>query len=383
MPEASKVEPSTGTWAAPRVSQRLPAFPWDRLTPYKTTAQTHPDGLIDLSIGSPRDRVPEVVRRALADGADQPGYPRTEGTPELREAAAGWLSRTCGVSGLSPSNVLPTIGSKELVAGLPWMLGLGPGDEVVLPELSYPTYDVGVRLAGADAVVTDSLTSLGPGRPRLVWVNSPGNPTGRVLPPEHLRKIVEWARERGAVVASDECYIGLGWETDPVSILDSQVCGGSYDGLLALHSLSKRSNLAGYRAGLVAGDADLIGELLEVRRHAGLLVPAPVQTAMVAALDDEEHASEQRARYAARRAVLRPAVESAGWRVEHSEAGLYLWASHPSYDCWGSAARLAELGILASPGEFYGAAGRNHVRFALTATDEHTHAASQRLRDAS
>lgn len=371
--------PSTARWAARRVSDRLPAFPWDRLAPYRQTAQNHPDGSIDLSIGSPRDPVPEVIQRALADGANHPGYPQTQGTPELRDAAARWLSRSCGVSDITPAAVLPTIGSKELVAGLPWMLGLGPGDQVVLPQLGYPTYDAGVRLAGADPVVTDSLTALGPARPGLLWVNSPGNPTGRVLPPEHLRKVVEWARERGVVVASDECYIGLGWEVEPVSILDPEVCGGSYDGLLALHSLSKRSNLAGYRAGLVAGDPALIGELLDIRRHAGLIVPAPVQAAMVAALDDDEHAVEQRIRYSSRRSTLWPALERVGWRIEHSEAGLYLWATHPSHDCWESVGRLAELGILVSPGELYGNAGRDHVRLALTATDERTRAAADRL----
>lgn len=380
MSQATSGAPAAGAWPARRVSDRLPAFPWDALAPYRSVAQAHPDGVIDLSIGSPRDPVPGVVRRALAEGADQPGYPTTQGTPGLRESAARWLSRSCGVSDVSPSAILPTVGSKELVAALPWMLGLGPDDRVVLPELGYPTYELGVRLADAEPVVTDSLTALGPARPGLLWVNSPSNPTGRVLPPEHLRKVVEWGRERGVVVASDECYIGLGWEVEPVSILDPHVCGGSYDGLLALHSLSKRSNMAGYRAGLVAGDPALIGELLEIRRHAGLIVPAPVQSAMAAALDDDEHATEQRVRYSARRAALWPALERAGWRIDHSEAGLYLWASHPSYDCWRSASRLAELGILASPGELYGVAGRNHVRLALTATDEGIEAAAERLR---
>lgn len=383
MPEASSGVPPSSRWAARQISKRLPAFPWDRLAPYEEVARSHPGGIVDLSIGSPRDPVPDSVRRGLADGAGQPGYPKTHGAPELREAALRWLSRSCGISGVTPPAVLPTVGSKELVAALPWMLGLGPGDQVVLPELAYPTYEVGVRLAGADHVVSDSLAALGPARPDLVWVNSPSNPTGRVLPPRHLRKVVQWARERGAVVASDECYIGLGWEVEPVSILDPEVCEGSYEGLLALHSLSKRSNMAGYRAGLVAGDQALVGELLEVRRHAGLIVPTPVQSAMVAAFDDDEHATEQRVRYSTRRSTLWPVVEKAGWRIDHSEAGLYLWAGHPTYDCWESVARLAELGILASPGEFYGPRGRNHVRLSLTATDEQINAVAERLRVAS
>ena len=192
--------------------------------------------------------------------------------------------------------------------------------------------------------------------------------------------MVDWARERGAVVASDECYLGFGWDAQPVSILHPTVCDGSPAGLLAVHSLSKRSNMAGYRAGFVTGDPGLIGDLLEVRKHAGMMVPDPVQAAMAAALDDDGHADEQRARYAARRAVLRPALEAAGWKVEHSEAGLYLWASHPARDCWESVAMLAGAGILVAPGQFYGPQGGRHVRVALTAMDERINSASKRLR---
>lgn len=212
----------------------------------------------------------------------------------------------------------------------------------------------------------------------LLWVNSPSNPTGKVLPAEHLRKVVSWARERGTVVASDECYIELGWEEQPVSILHPDVCGGSHEGLLAVHSLSKRSNLAGYRAGFVAGDPALIKRLLEIRKHAGMLMPAPVQAAMAVALDDDEHAEEQRVRYAARRAALRPALEAAGWKIEHSTAGLYLWASNGT-GCWEQVRALAERGILVAPGDFYGTAGEGHIRVAVTAGDERISAAVRRL----
>ncbi|RJL33439.1 succinyldiaminopimelate transaminase [Bailinhaonella thermotolerans] len=355
----------------------LPDFPWDRLEPLKALAASHPDGIVDLSVGTPVDPVPSVAQSALAAAADSPGYPATYGTARLREAAAGWLGRRHGVP-LDPAHVLPTIGSKEIVAWLPTLLGVGAGDTVVLPELAYPTYDVGARLAGATPYATDGLLAVGPRRVPLVWVNSPSNPTGRVLPPEHLRKVVSWARERGAVVASDECYIELGWEAEPTSILHPDVCEGSHEGLIALHSLSKRSNLAGYRAGFVAGDPALIARLLEVRKHAGMIVPAPVQAAMAAALDDDAHAEEQRARYAARRARLRPALEAAGWRVEHSEAGLYLWAGRDE-DCWEQVRALAEKGVLVAPGDFYGAAGKRHVRVAVTATDERIDAAVARL----
>ena len=319
-----------------------------------------------------------MVRAALADAADAPGYPVTQGTPRLREAAAGWLARRHGVSA-DPAAILPVIGSKELIAALPSLLGCGPGDTVVHPELAYPTYDIGARLAGAQAVAADGLAALGPQRVALVWVNSPANPTGRVLPAEHLRKMVDWARERGAVIAADECYLGLGWDAQPVSVLHPDVCGGSAAGVLAVHSLSKRSNLAGYRAGFVTGDPALIADLLEIRRHAGMMVPGPVQAAMAAALDDDTHAAQQRGRYAARRTLLRAALAVAGWVTDHSEAGLYLWVRKAGLDCWGSVQALAEAGILVAPGEFYGPAGRQHVRAALTATDERIDAAAGRL----
>jgi succinyldiaminopimelate transaminase len=363
------------------VSGRLPDFPWDLLAPYAETARAHPDGLVDLSVGTPVDPTPDVVRGALEAASDAPGYPQTHGTPALRKAVAAWYERR-GVPGVDPAAVLPTVGSKELVAWLPTLLGLGRGDVVVHPEVAYPTYDVGARLAGATPVAADGLTALGPERVGLVWLNSPSNPTGRVLPVEHLRKVVDWARERGAVVASDECYAELGWgewqDSGAPSVLDPRVCGGSHEGLLAVYSLSKRSNLAGYRAGFVAGDPALVRELLEVRRHAGMMVPAPVQAAMVAALGDDEHVRDQHARYAARRLVLRGALEGAGWRVDGSDAGLYLWVTRDE-DCWESVGQLARLGVLAAPGAFYGPAGGRHVRVALTATDERVAAAAQRL----
>ncbi|GAA2658031.1 aminotransferase [Paractinoplanes durhamensis] len=321
--------------------------------------------------------MPALIRRALADASDAPGYPLTAGTPALRAAIAGWLARSGGASG--ELGVLPTIGSKELVGWLPTLLGVGPGDIVVIPSVCYPTYEVGALLAGATVVRSDSLTAVGPSsRVKLVWVNSPSNPTGRVLPAKHLRKVVAWGRERGAVVASDECYLSLGWETAPVSVLDDTVTGGDYTGVLAVHSLSKRSNLAGYRAGFVGGDPALIAGLLAVRKHAGMIVPAPVQAAMIAALGDETHVDEQRERYAARRDTLRTALAKAGFEITHSEAGLYLWASRGE-ECWQTVDWLAERGILAAPGAFYGPAAAQHVRIALTATDERVAAAVSRL----
>ncbi|MGH3490279.1 MAG: succinyldiaminopimelate transaminase [Actinopolymorphaceae bacterium] len=356
----------------------LPDFPWDRLVPDKQRAAAHPDGIVDLSVGTPVDPTPQVVRDALCAAADAPGYPTTHGLPEVREAAVSYLARRFGVTGLTPDAVLPTIGSKEFVAWLPSMFGLGAGDVVVVPETAYPTYAVGGQLAGCTVVPADSTTALGPAIPALVWLNSPSNPTGRILPVEHLAKVVAWARERGVTVVSDECYLEFGWDARPVSVLHPDVCGGSHQGLLAVQSLSKRSNLAGYRAGFVVGDAALVEQLLGVRKHAGMMVPRPVQQAMVAALADDAHVDAQRELYAARREVLRRAFEAAGFRIDHSEGALYLWATRDE-PCWDTVRWCADRGILVTPGDFYGAAGVRHVRVAFTATDERVASAATRL----
>lgn len=362
----------------PALSASLPEFPWDTLAVAKALAGAHPDGVVDLSIGTPVDPVAPVIQEALTAAGASPGYPATAGTVELRESVVTALGRRFGVTGLAENAVLPVIGTKELIAWLPTLLGLGPADVVVVPELAYPTYDVGARLTGAQVIRADSLTQLGPQSPALVYLNSPSNPTGRVLGLDHLRKVVGWARERRVVLASDECYLGLGWDAEPLSVLHPAVCDGDHTGLLAVHSLSKSSSLAGYRAGFVAGDPGLVAELLAVRKHAGMIVPTPVQSAMVAALDDDDHEKVQRECYARRRAALAPALRAAGFAIDHSEAGLYLWATRgePSRD---SVGWLAGHGILVAPGEFYGPSGGRHVRVALTATDERIEAAVQRL----
>src|SRR4051812_5772656 len=360
--------------------RKLPDFPWDRLPPAQARAGRHPDGIVALSVGTPVDPVPAVIQDALRAGSDAPGYPFTHGTPALRAAAVGWMGRRLGVTGVDPAAVLPVIGTKELVAWLPTLLGLGAGDAVAIPAVAYPTYDVGARLAGADVLVVapeDAAERIRARRPKLVWLNSPANPHGRVASAAELRGVIEAAREAGTVVVSDECYIELGWETSPVSLLHPDVCDGVHDGLLAVHSLSKRSNLAGYRAGFVTGDPAVVAELLEVRKHAGLIMPRPVQDAMTVALGDDVHAAEQKERYRKRRLILRDALELAGLRVDHSEAGLYLWSTRGE-SCWATVDWLAERGILAAPGEFYGEAGARHVRIALTATDERVAAAASR-----
>ncbi|MGH3675417.1 MAG: succinyldiaminopimelate transaminase [Mycobacterium sp.] len=360
------------------VSAGLPVFPWDTLADATALARSHPDGIVDLSIGTPIDPVAPVIREALAAASAAPGYPTTAGTPALRASAAAALHRRYGVTGVADDAVLPVIGTKELIAWLPTLLGLGAHDVVVVPELAYPTYEVGVRLAGAQALLADSLTQIGPRSPVLVYLNSPSNPTGAVLGADHLRKVVGWARERGAIVASDECYLGLGWDAEPVSLLHPAVSDGDHTGLLAIHSLSKSSSLAGYRAGFVAGDPALVAELLAVRKHAGMMVPTPVQAAMVAALDDDVHEREQRERYQRRRDGLLPALATAGLKVDHSEAGLYIWATRGE-PCRDTVMWFAQRGILVAPGEFYGPRGAQHVRIALTATDERVDAAVERL----
>ncbi|QCX78915.1 LL-diaminopimelate aminotransferase [Streptomyces sp. YIM 121038] len=360
------------------VSDRLPTFPWDKLEPYKETAAAHPDGIVDLSVGTPVDPVPELIQKALVAAADSPGYPTVWGTPELRDAITGWCARRLGARDLTHHNVLPIVGSKELVAWLPTQLGLGPGDKVAHPRLAYPTYEVGARLARAEYVTYEDPLELDPTDLKLLWLNSPSNPTGRVLSKDELTRVVAWAREHGVLLVSDECYLELGWEADPVSVLHPDVCGGSYEGVVAVHSLSKRSNLAGYRAAFVAGDAAVLGDLLQIRKHGGMMTSAPTQAAVIAALGDDAHVHEQRERYAARRTALREALVRHGFRIEHSEASLYLWATRDE-SCWDTVAHLASLGILVAPGDFYGEAGAHFVRVAMTATDERVAAAVSRL----
>lgn len=374
------------------LSDDLPDFPWDTLTGATARARAYPGGIVDLSVGTPVDPTPEVVRRALVAAADAPGYPQTAGTPALREAVAAWFARRRGVE-LDPAAVLPTLGSKELVALLPSLLGLGPGDVVLHPHVAYPTYDVGARLAGATPEPTaDPAARLAADdRVRLVWLNSPGNPDGTVLSADRLRAVVEAARAararhgRPVVVASDECYAELAWDAPWAgegvpSLLDPRVTDG-HDGLLVAYSLSKQSNLAGYRAAFLAGDRGLVGRLLEIRKHAGFMVPGPVQAAMVAALGDDEHVAAQRERYGRRRAALRAAFEAAGYAVDGSAAGLYLWLRPAAgeRDARAIVDDLAGRGILVAPGAFYGEAGAGHVRAALTASDERVREAVTRL----
>lgn len=360
---------------------QLPDYPWDAMAPYAARAAEHPRGAINLSVGSPVDPTPATVREALAAATESHSYPATAGTAELREAIAEWHLRRRGVR-VAPDAVLPTVGSKELVALLPMLLGLGAGEAVVFPRVAYPSYAMGAALVGAEGIASDDPAEW-PEHTKLVWLNSPGNPDGRVLDIDALKAAVARARELGAVVVGDECYAEFGWDapwdqTPIPSILDPRVVGEDHSGVLAIYSLSKQSNLAGYRAAFLAGDAVLVEKLLTVRKHAGLMVPGPVQRAMIAALADEGHVEDQRARYRSRRAVLKPALEAAGFCVDGSEAGLYLWVTRGE-DAWQTISALADLGIVAGPGPFYGEHSPQHVRLALTASDEHIAEAARRL----
>ena len=362
---------------------RLPEYPWQKLKPFQAIAEKHVGGMVDLSVGSPVDPTPKIIQDAIRDSTNAPGYPSTAGSLEFRNAVAEWFGRRRGVT-LTSDQVMPTIGSKEFISFLPLMLGLGKGDVIVQPSVAYTAYVVGAALSGAEIVSEDDPAKW-PKSTKLIWINSPGNPDGRVLDVDEMKACVVRARELGALLASDECYAELGWgkwaDTRIPSVLDPRVCDGSYENLLAIYSLSKQSNLAGYRAAFAAGTEELIKGLVNIRMHSGLIMPAPVQKAVIAALGDEEHVAAERVVYQRRREVLLEAVKAYGFDIADSEAGLYLWATLGE-DCWVTVKRMADLGILVVPGEFYEAGGSQYVRFSITATDEKISEGAARLTNA-
>jgi succinyldiaminopimelate transaminase len=350
-----------------------------------------PGGLIDCSVGTPVDPLPDVVRRALDDAMGAaPGYPPTIGTAPYRSAAADWLTRRFGVT-VEPTAICACVGTKEFVASLPrWLALREPGrDTVLYPGVSYPTYAMGAVLAGLRAVPVPvdaqwrpdlaAIDSADAERALLLWLNDPANPTGASATAKELDAAVTWARSRGIVVASDECYAEFTFDArgQPAKPVTALASGPSR--VLAVHSLSKRSNMAGLRAGFVAGDPDLVGYLGEVRKHAGLMVPGPVQAAAAAALGDDGHVEEQRTRYSARRAQLLPALAHHGIGHVGGPSTFYLWLERPGRDGWQLGAELARLGILVAPGELYGGAGVAQARLALTVSDDHVDHVVQRL----
>ena len=362
----------------------LPEYPWEQLKPYSAKAALHEKGSVDFSIGSPVDPTPVIIQEALNASSNSPGYPSTGGSPEFKAAVVEWFGRRRGVPGLQPDQVMPTIGSKELISWLPLLLGLGPGDAVVQPKVAYTAYVVGAALCGAEIISEDD-PSKWPRNAKLIWINSPGNPDGRVLDVAEMKAAVDRARELGALLASDECYAELGWgewsEKLIPSVLDPRVCGNNHEGVLAVYSLSKQSNMAGYRAAFAVGEASLIKGLVNLRMHAGLNSPGPVQRAMAVALGDEEHVAVEKEIYRERRGVLLEAIRAFGFRVSESQAGLYLWATLEE-NCWKTVDRMAELGIVVAPGIFYGESSANFVRFSITATDDKIAEGALRLRNA-
>jgi succinyldiaminopimelate transaminase len=353
--------------------EKLPDFPWDALSPYSEIARQHPDGAIDLSQGTPVDPTPQLIQSALRESSNSPRYPVTAGTKELQEAIRNWAINHLGASG--DFDVLPVIGSKELVAWLPTLL---QSQKVIYPEIAYPTYLVGALLAQSEPIAVGVDAATWPSAD-FAWVNTPSNPTGRVHSESELRATISWARQNSATLVCDECYIDFGDTATPTSLL--KYTDGDNSNILVVHSLSKRSSMAGYRGAFLIGDAKLISQIREVRKHAGMMVPLPIQNAMVAALSDETHVVEQRNRYNARRAALSPALIAAGFKIEESAAGLYIWCTRAE-DCWKSVEWLAKLGIVATPGSFYGALGASHIRIAMTATDTQISDAAKRIKAA-
>lgn len=363
-----------------------PPYPYDRLEPLKAVAEAVPGGAVDLSVGTPCDPPPASVVAALSDARAARSYPPSIGTPAYREAALGWLERRLGVT-IEPGGLAACIGTKELVAGIPhWLRLRDPGrDTVLYPEVSYPTYAMGATLAGCRAVPVpvgddwcprlDAIGEDDAARAVCLWMNTPGNPAGGL---DDLAAAAGWGRARGVPVLSDECYVEFTWQGPPRSILQHGA-----DGVLAVHSLSKRSNLAGARIGFYAGDPDLVGYLSEVRKHAGLMPSGPEQAAGTVAWADQDHVEDQRARYQERLGVLAGALRSSGLAVDDPGGAFYLWVEAPDGDAWGLARRLAEqAGALVSPGEFYGEAASGRVRLAAVQPMERIALLADRLADA-
>lgn len=389
-------------------------YDWSRIAGYKATAKAAPGGMVDLSVGSPVDSVPASVQQALASSADAAnahGYPVTAGSADLKEAMDAWFRRMRGVD-LKSINaaVVPTVGSKEAVALMASLLHLGPGDVVVQPKVSYPTYEIGTQLAGATVLKVDDVADVeswaDEPNVKAIWVNSPCNPTGEVISADWLAEIVAAARRIGAVVLSDECYALMDWRSGRATMsgagtqldhggsnepdaaesfslsatpcaLNPQVCEGSADGILVLYSLSKQSNMAGYRTALIAGDYRLVREMSEYRKQIGEIIPGPVQAAMAAGLRDTAAVHEQWGRYHRRLIWLVDALKAYGYQVRMPAGALYVWVKAKSGDCWTDMAELAKIGIIPSPGEFYGAPA--YLRFSATATDEAIQSACRRL----
>ena len=367
--------------AAPVGGFEPPPYPYDRLQPLYALAERHDGGVVDLSIGTPCDPPPPLVLEALASSGTERSYPPSVGTPAFRQAVAGWFDRRFGVA-VEPSDVAACVGSKELVAGLPhWLRLRDPSrDTVLYPEVSYPSYAMGALLAGCRAVPVPvdpqwrlDLSAVDPAdvsRALLLWSNTPGNPAGGL---DDLGAVAEWGRSHSVPVFSDECYAEFTWAgpAGPSGLPGATILSSGNDGVVAVHSLSKRSNLAGLRVGFYAGDPELVHYLSELRKHAGFMVPGPAQAAGIAALGDQDHVVAQRERYLHRLTRVADVLRRLGLDVTLPGGGFYLWVPAPDGDAWTLAERLAtDLGVIVSPGEFYGEAHPGFVRVAVVQPDE-------------
>jgi succinyldiaminopimelate transaminase len=358
-------------------------YPYDRLNDAKAAAEALPGGAVDLSIGTPCDPPTKAVLEALASSNTERGYPQSVGSPALRDAAAAWMQRRLGVA-IDAAQVAACIGTKEFVGTLPqWLALRDPSrDTVLYPALAYPTYAMGATLANCRAVAVpvnadftlrlEAIDEADAARALCLWVNTPGNPAGQL---DDLGAAAAWGREHGVPVFSDECYVEFTWNRPKRTILDH----GS-DGVVAVHSLSKRSNLAGLRVGFYAGDGDLVRYLGEVRKHVGMMVPGPAQAAAVAALSDDAHVDEQAERYLARLRRTAHILKAVDLDAPLPQGGFYLWAEAPDGDAWGLTDRLArEAGCLVTPGDTFGPAGGRHVRVAVVQPDDRLELVAQRL----
>lgn len=372
-----------------------PAYPYDRLDEARKAASSHDGGVVDLSVGTPTDAPPPAVMAALGGDPSAPdedraarGYPTSAGSVAVREAIGAWTASRLGAA-ITPGDVAICVGTKEFVATTPqWMKLRSPEKDTVLyPSVAYPTYEMGAVLAGLRAVPVrvDSrwrldLSAVDPAdaeRALMLWVNTPGNPAGGL---DDLAGVAAWGRARGVPVFSDECYAEFTWDGPPATILGLGGGDGGLEGVVAVHSLSKRSNMAGMRVGWYAGDPEIVGYLREVRKHAGLMVPGPVQRAATVALADQDHVDAQRSRYRERLDRFASIVRSVGVDVELPGGGFYLWARAPSGDGWEWATWWAEkAGVLVSPGSFYGDTGASHVRIAMVAPMQRLDLVADRL----
>jgi succinyldiaminopimelate transaminase len=359
-----------------------PPYPYDRLVPVRELADRHEGGAVDLSVGTPCDPPPAAVVAAMCSSDSERGYPPSVGTAPLRSAIADWMERRFGTV-LDEAHVAVCVGTKELVVGIPhWLRLRNPRrDTVLYPAISYPSYAMGAQLAGCRAVAVPvdgnwridlrGVSAEDARRALCLWVNTPANPTGAV---DDLVAAAEWGRSRDIPVLSDECYAEFTWVGEPVGpqrLPGRTILESGSEGVLAVHSLSKRSNLAGLRVGFYAGDPLLVGYLSEIRKHSGLMVPGPAQAAAVVALSDHDHVALQRERYRNRLSRLATVLGSLGLDAPMPDGGFYLWVPAPEDDAWALTERLArELGVVVSPGEFYGPGGSGHVRVAVVQPDE-------------